>query len=396
MADTYYDEFLDEAEQGEAEAQYNLGNCYYTRSGAEQDYAQAVHWYEKAAEQGNARAQTNLGYCYSKGEGVAQDFAKATYWFEKAAEQGEARAQFSIAVCYYAGRGVAQDYAKAVHWFTKAAEQGDADAQCNLGYCYSKGEGVAQDLARWSVYWYTKAAKQGHAIAKQVLHDMQKAKSIKKSNQPPPIIGKPAIGSTVSFADIAWRVLAVEDEKALLISENILEKRKYDPSYDIMTWETCTLRRYLNGQFYYSLDADISKIAETKNSNPGNQWYKTDGGNATTDKIFLLSLDEAVKYCGDSGQLTNRPEIHIDIWRAYRKDFHIYDENELVDEINDEYNCARMAKNKSGKAWWWWLRSPGRYRRYAASVCDDGTIQVGGCYISDDKGGVRPAMWLNL
>ena len=189
-------------------------------------------------------------------------------------------------------------------------------------------------------------------------------------------IAFPAVGSILSFANIDWRVLAVEDDKALLISDKILEKRKYNNGFTLgMTWEKCTLRKYLNGEFYNSLGEDKSKIAETKNSNPGNQWYKTHGGNATTDKIFLLGIEEAVKYFGDSGQLNNRPTI-------------------ISNFIDDKYNSARTAKYKN-EASWWWLRSPGGNTNFAARVYDDGRVFVFGNFVAYDYGGVRPAMWVN-
>ena len=56
--------------------------------GVSKDYVKAVEWYQKSAEQGNAYAQANLGNCYYYGEGVSKDITKAVEWFRKAAEQG--------------------------------------------------------------------------------------------------------------------------------------------------------------------------------------------------------------------------------------------------------------------------------------------------------------------
>ena len=80
------------AEQGYADAQFNLGLAYYRGEGVSQDYTQAVSWYRKAAEQGVAAAQYNLGVCYYKGEGVSQDYTQAVSWWCKAAEQGHSLA----------------------------------------------------------------------------------------------------------------------------------------------------------------------------------------------------------------------------------------------------------------------------------------------------------------
>jgi tetratricopeptide (TPR) repeat protein len=74
------------AEQGEINAQYNLGTMYYIGQGVPKGYAEAFKWYHQAAEQGLAEAQFDLGNMYSKGEGVPQAYAEAAKWFRKAAE----------------------------------------------------------------------------------------------------------------------------------------------------------------------------------------------------------------------------------------------------------------------------------------------------------------------
>lgn len=76
------------AEQGNADAQYNLGDCYYYGEGVAQDYAQAVYWYRQAAEQGNAWAQYNLGVCYAEGLGVDRDSKQAESWKNLAIQNG--------------------------------------------------------------------------------------------------------------------------------------------------------------------------------------------------------------------------------------------------------------------------------------------------------------------
>ena len=82
-----FKETLQVAEQGNAEAQFNLGLMYDNGQGVRQDYAQAVQWYRKAAEQGYAEAQFNLGVMYANGQGVRQDHAQAVQWYRKAASR---------------------------------------------------------------------------------------------------------------------------------------------------------------------------------------------------------------------------------------------------------------------------------------------------------------------
>ena len=85
---TAYKEWLPLAEQGHADAQFNLGLMYAKGEGVPQDDAEAVKWYRLAAEQGEARAQTNLGFMYYKGEGVPENYVRAFAWINLVAAQG--------------------------------------------------------------------------------------------------------------------------------------------------------------------------------------------------------------------------------------------------------------------------------------------------------------------
>ena len=152
------------AEQGDANAQYNLGYCYYNGEGVAKDAIEGVKWYRKAAEHGNTAAQCGLGLSYSLGEGVAIDTVEAVKWYRKAAEQGDATAQCCLGQCYKRGESVVKDVLEAVKWYRKAAEQGDAAAQYYLGQCYKDGEGVVKGDVE-AVKWYRKAAEQGYGMA---------------------------------------------------------------------------------------------------------------------------------------------------------------------------------------------------------------------------------------
>ncbi len=136
------------AEQGNAQAQFYLGDIYEWGLGVPQDYTEAVKWYRKAADQGHADAQSLLGDMYYEGRGVPQYYAAAMKWYRKAAEQGFASAKTKLGGMYYESRGVPRDYAEAVKWYRKAAEQGYAPAQHNLGLMYDKGRGVPGTMPR--------------------------------------------------------------------------------------------------------------------------------------------------------------------------------------------------------------------------------------------------------
>ena len=113
------------AEQGNSDAQSNLGLMYYKGIGVPQDYAEALKWYRLAAEEGVAVAQKNLGYLYDRGIGVPHDYAEALKWYRLAAEQGNSDAQISLGVMYYNGNGVLQSNVRAHMWYNIASANGD-------------------------------------------------------------------------------------------------------------------------------------------------------------------------------------------------------------------------------------------------------------------------------
>ena len=185
------------AKQGYVAAQYCLGDMYNYGEGVPRNGDIACQWYAKAAAQGHyaglsilkqlaaqgeAAAQYRLGDMYKEGKGVPRDgdiacqwYAKAAATFKEAAEQGDAEAQFCLGDMYKEGKGVPRDgagarqwYTKAAATFTKAAEQGDAEAQFRLGDMYKKGIGVPRngDIA---CQWYAKAAAQKHEASLSVL-----------------------------------------------------------------------------------------------------------------------------------------------------------------------------------------------------------------------------------
>jgi TPR repeat protein len=133
------------AEQGNADAQFNLGVCFDIGQGVVKDEEEAMSWYRKAAKQGNAGAQNNLGVCFRNGQGVEKDEAEAVSWYRKAAEQGNAGAQNNLGVCFRNGRGVDKDATQAEFWFRKAAKRGNAKARANLAKYFARGDPIDQD-----------------------------------------------------------------------------------------------------------------------------------------------------------------------------------------------------------------------------------------------------------
>ena len=116
------------------------------------DWQAAFKLYSKVAEQGDADAQFNLGVMYANGEGVAEDDKQAVYWYTKAAEQGIASAQFNLGVMYANGEGVAEDYVMAHMWWNIAATNGHENARKNKDILVKKMSpsqiAKAQEMAR--------------------------------------------------------------------------------------------------------------------------------------------------------------------------------------------------------------------------------------------------------
>lgn len=164
MAQNEYKDNINAAQNGDDEAQFIIGLCYYNGIGVKKDFFQSVNWWKKAAEQGNAGAQCNLGLCYDNGNGVKQDKLQAIFWYRKAAEQGMPEAQENLGYCYEEGSGVEQDYYEAFNWFNKAAEQGLATSQERVGSYYLIGQGTNQDLTQ-AIKWFQKAADKDNILA---------------------------------------------------------------------------------------------------------------------------------------------------------------------------------------------------------------------------------------
>lgn len=170
---------------------------------------------------------------------------------------------------------------------------------------------------------------------------------------------------------IEWIVLRRDGNKALLLSQYCLDCKQYNTDYNDATWESCNVRKWLNQKFLNDAfnQTEQEKILTTLVINQRNAEYETDGGNDTTDKIFLLSIDEAEN-------LLNKEERQV--------------------------KCTDYAKAQG--AWvdcvtetpYWWLRSPGGDLLLAAAVHYRGKVFFGGLNICVDDTAIRPALWLSL
>jgi len=179
--------------------------------------------------------------------------------------------------------------------------------------------------------------------------------------------------------DLEWIVLDKRKDRMLLLSKYIITCMPYNEQNKDITWEECSLRRWLNETFTDSAFTEKEKqvILEVSNKNQGNDLYGTMGGNETNDMVFLLSEEEARAYLHEE-----RARLFIGM-------------GEPTAVAVKEGVAVTETEKTDGMYSPWWLRSPGVYQNSALFVGTDGTVYTSGA-ILDNKNycGVRPAMWV--
>lgn len=176
---------------------------------------------------------------------------------------------------------------------------------------------------------------------------------------------------------IQWYVLDRKGDEVLLFSKYLLDIKAFHSDYvEYITWEECTLRTWLNNDFYNTAFTDDEKaiIKLSKLTTNGNNFYKSvGGGNDTEDNIFVLSTNE----CRDYFLMDTSSDLG---WKS-----------------EDDRLLAEKTKYTSGRATGgngWWTRTPGAMYN----------VVTGGDYFSMygtecdewEKICVRPAVWLDL
>lgn len=171
---------------------------------------------------------------------------------------------------------------------------------------------------------------------------------------------------------IEWTVLDKDGMSLLLVSKQSLDCQQYNTSYTNVTWESCSLRKWMNGTFLNNAFSaeEQSQIQNTNVSADKSPKYSTNPGNATTDKVFLLSITEAEKYFSSDSARQCSATAYAKAQGAYTS--------------TGNGNC------------WWWLRSPGIRQDDAAAVTYDGSVSYSGLYVNYVSDAVRPALWINL
>ncbi len=194
------------------------------------------------------------------------------------------------------------------------------------------------------------------------------------------------VGSTVFFGEyeqdnnknngkesIEWIVLDKSGDCVMLMSRYALDCKPYHSYTDEVTWEDCSLRNWLNSGFYNSAfsSSEQRRIQTTKvyaDKNP--DFTKVDPGDATNDKVFLLSVSEAMGYYPNYQDRACQATAYAQAQGAF----------------------VRASNNGS----WWWLRTPGSSLDTAASIDSNGSSDTDGGDVASTKGTVRPVIWISI
>ena len=173
---------------------------------------------------------------------------------------------------------------------------------------------------------------------------------------------------------IVWDVLAEEGNRKLLLSRKAVAKRPYHDADEPVSWETCSLRAWLNGDFYRAAFNDYEKqrILKIPVTADRNTYCNTDAGNSTDDHVFLLSLPEVNALL--RRKLSAKRKCEADPADAPDAD----NDNKAADDTG----CV------------WWLRSPGSEKNEAACVNGDGQISNFGLPATTPTIAVRPCIWV--
>ena len=206
---------------------------------------------------------------------------------------------------------------------------------------------------------------------------------------------------------LKWKILDISNESILLLSLHVIDAKPFHSNLVDSTWESSSLRRWLNTEFLNCAFTDFEKsaIKNTRVTTPSFRYpYRVagglsgnssivPGGDGVTDKIFILSFEEARKYFKQEKDLKHLLKVIVP-WAS----------DNIINNVAGVYpelKCepTKYAKTKGvycpGKdGAWWWLRSPGNTSRMATSTMSGIFLYHPGTEVNDSSLGVRPALWV--
>jgi hypothetical protein len=166
---------MPKAEQGDVEAQYDIGSMYERGRGTVKNLGKAFDWYSKAANQNDEKAAYKIGRAYLEGKGVRKNNKKALSWFKKSAKKNYSRAQYYLGVMYENGKGVRTNYDEAIKWYKRALDGGYRNAS----------DGIKRaSKAKRSILRKQRAARAAkERVAKKKLQQKRKKKAKPKTTK---------------------------------------------------------------------------------------------------------------------------------------------------------------------------------------------------------------------
>lgn len=408
------------AENGYLEAQMKLGKYYHTGKLTEKDDAESLKWYRMAAEQGDAETKLKISRILLQGENAEKNVEEGVKWLEAAAEEGSAEAMYSLALQYAYGESVPQDYEKerywlfeaaklenpyaqhvigqnyiygmdgfeinyeeGVKWLKKSAENGFIGGCDQLALCYEQGIGVDKDLDK-AIYWFRKAvydrwiedalryekkqlsgAKVGSIVLFGAYEQDNRSYSIEEN------------AVAAKEESIEWIVLKKEKTRVLLISRYALDCLPYNEQRGDTTWETASLRNWLNGEFFEkAFLPEEQKLIQSITVKTGNGWENTPGGRDTKDRVFILENDEMYKLFGNDASK----------WQCAP--------TEYAKERGVMYSNSEQTEEGLGTCRYW-SRTPGFYQDEATNV-EYSYKTISAQFVNSSGIGVRPAIWVKI
>ena len=170
--------------------------------------------------------------------------------------------------------------------------------------------------------------------------------------------------------EIEWEVLDKKDNQILIISKKVLDAQEYWDSFEDTDWGKSEVRKWLNESFMQNAFSQYhqSLIMDTSVTADKNPYYQTNTGAASTDKIYLLSMEEVQKYFPDTESRICQPTVYAKVKGVFMKNLNT----------------------------WWWLRTVGKDKKHMTAIYTDGEIRNEGYRVYVKDGGVRPVIWLDL
>lgn len=256
------------ADEGHLRAQFGIAVIYENGGGGvEVDIDKAIALYRNAAEQGLADAQYNLGNLYRSGRGIEKDPWRAVFWYLKAAIQNMPLAQFNLALSYETGNGTAKNYTVAAKWYRRAVKQGDVPAMLGLAALYRDGLGVARDHVA-AVAMYRKVIDAGNLRGRRLLDAMTAEDQAQAAKLAPPnpvaTLVEPEAQSTAEPPPTARPVVAVPLRESSAVQYGVQLAAHRSRKGALAAWDT--LRTTYAGLLW---DIEVSLLKTTLADNRG-------------------------------------------------------------------------------------------------------------------------------